>query len=778
MTSLPVRLNGLLALFLMVFALLSGPASQPVRADERAPGGQQNFLEEGRTLYRKGDMPGAAQVLSRALEAAAPADRASFQIRRLLAAAREAYGYYHSALTVLQDGLPHLDRAALDPGARAAYLSQMGDLYLTMGRMSEGLGILERAEDLATAAGDPTVLADILNNRGNALELEGDRQDIQVTYREGIDLLSGDKTAAAARIRSRLRLNLARFHLEGSDIAVARDLLALAMADAALLPEDHDAGVAWVAVGALSLAISEKGGPASASDAQRAFAAFRKAREIGRRIGDPALTASAAGHLGGMYRAEGRLDAALTLTREAVFLSREGRFPEELYRWEWQLGLLQEERGDLEAAADALQRAVATLTPIRGELMRARRRRGEVFYTRIRPVYLDRARLLLTSVEGLPPGQERQERLLTAREVMETLKTAELEDFFQDPCLTAQAGRQRQLDRAPAGTAMIYPIVFADRIALLLTLPDGMRLETVPVDETRLDRAVRRFRELLQSPETGRRYFYYARRLHDWLVGPLTASLRGNDIHTLIVAPDGVLRLIPFSALHDGERFLSQAYGVATVPGVALTDPEPIRLSDPKVLLGGLSEAREGFMPLPAVPEELRSIQSLMGGKVLLNADYTLGNLKAAFQRTDYSIIHLATHGEFGGSSDATFLLTSEGHLTMDRLERFIHLGRFRKSPVELLTLSACQTALGDARSALGLGGVAVKAGARSALATLWSVDDEATSLAVQAFYSAFRERADEKAQALQQAQARLLADAAFHHPAYWAPFLLIGNWR
>jgi CHAT domain-containing protein len=153
-------------------------------------------------------------------------------------------------------------------------------------------------------------------------------------------------------------------------------------------------------------------------------------------------------------------------------------------------------------------------------------------------------------------------------------------------------------------------------------------------------------------------------------------------------------------------------------------------------------------------------------------------NLKTAFSRTDYSLIHLATHGEFGGSSEETFLLTSEGRLTMDRLERFIDLGRFRDTPVELLTLSACQTALGDVRSALGLGGVAVKAGARSALATLWSVDDEATSLTVRTFYEAFGRPATDKAGALQRAQARLIQDETFAHPAYWAPFLLIGNWR
>jgi CHAT domain-containing protein len=410
--------------------------------------------------------------------------------------------------------------------------------------------------------------------------------------------------------------------------------------------------------------------------------------------------------------------------------------------------------------------------------MRDRRRRGEIFNERIRPVYLDLARLLVTAAEDLPMGADRTAKLDAAREAMETLKSAELEDFFQDPCVTAQARQGQRLDRSPDGAAVLYPIVFGDRTSLLLTLPDGMRLATTPVDANRLDRAVRRFRGLLQSPGTGRRYRFYSRRLYDWLIRPVAGDLQEAGIRTLVVAPDGVLRLIPFAALHDGEGFLSRRFGVVTVPGLDLTAAGEERAADPRPLLAGLSEARQGFKPLPAVPRELNAIQSLLGGKVLLNADYTIDNLKAAFSRTDHNLIHLATHGEFGGSSEKTFLLTSDGRLTMDRLERFIDLGRFRDTPVELLTLSACQTALGDVRSALGLGGIAVKAGARSALATLWSVDDEATSLAVRSFYEAFKQPATEKADALQQAQNRLIQDETFAHPAYWAPFLLIGNWR
>ncbi len=764
---------------IMVLVALSGSGFRPAHADvSDRPVAFQSLLENGQARYRKGDMAGAARALSAALEAADPADPASFQSRRLLAAAHGQRGYFKAALGLLRDGLPLLERAAVGPATMARYLSQMGDLHVALGQTAESLAVLERAEDWAATSGDAVALAEVLNNRGAALELAEDRPDALLAYAEGVDTLQAHGTSAA-RVRSRLLLNLARVYLESGDAARARTFLNSAMGDLVSLPDDHDAGVALITAGALSLEIAGKdGGERADDDDHRAFAAFQRAREIGQAIDDPGLSAAAAGHLGGMYADAGNPETAMALVREAVFLARQGRFPEQLYRWQRQLGRLHDARGDSDAAIAFLTRAVETLTPIRGELMRDRRRRGDVFYEQIRPTYLDLVRVLLTTADDMPAGRLREARLLAARDAMELLKTAELEDFFEDPCVTAQIRREKRLDRPPEGTAVVYPIVFSDRIALLLTLSDGMQLRTTSVNEAQLDRAVRRFRRLLQSPGTGRRYFYYSRRLYDLLIGPLDDALKKRNIRTLVVAPDSVLRLMPFGALHDGERFLCQTYGMVTAPGATLTVSDRERLTDPEVLLGGLSEAREGFMPLPAVPGELRFIQSLLGGKMLLDADYTIDNLRDAFAQTPYNVIHLATHGEFGGSSDATFLLTSEGRLTMDRLERLIHLGRFRESPVDLLTLSACQTALGDARSALGLAGVAVKAGARSAVATLWSVDDDATSLAVQTFYGRLREPAVGKAEALQLAQARLISDETFHHPAFWAPFLLIGNWQ
>ena len=142
-----------------------------------------------------------------------------------------------------------------------------------------------------------------------------------------------------------------------------------------------------------------------------------------------------------------------------------------------------------------------------------------------------------------------------------------------------------------------------------------------------------------------------------------------------------------------------------------------------------------------------------------------------------YSVVHIASHGHFDRDPKRSFLLSYDGRLTMDELERLMKQTRYRDDAVELLTLSACRTAAGDDRAALGLAGVAVKAGARSAVATLWYVNDEASSRLVTEFYQTLRTSPTSKAIALQAAQRKTLADPRYRHPGYWSPFLLIGNW-
>jgi CHAT domain-containing protein len=160
-----------------------------------------------------------------------------------------------------------------------------------------------------------------------------------------------------------------------------------------------------------------------------------------------------------------------------------------------------------------------------------------------------------------------------------------------------------------------------------------------------------------------------------------------------------------------------------------------------------------------------------------MNQSFVFSRLEQGLKDKLLTVVHIASHAKFETRAAATFLLTFDDKLTMDQLSQVVGLFKFRDEPLELLTLSACETAAGDDRAALGLAGVAIKAGARSALATLWSVNDAATSELVAEFYRQLRNPALSKAQALQRAQLAMLDDPVGRHPGYWAPFLLISNW-
>jgi CHAT domain-containing protein len=185
----------------------------------------------------------------------------------------------------------------------------------------------------------------------------------------------------------------------------------------------------------------------------------------------------------------------------------------------------------------------------------------------------------------------------------------------------------------------------------------------------------------------------------------------------------------------------------------------------------------QGFPPLPEVEAELSSLRTTFGGTLLLNSQFSVANVERELKTGTYSIVHVASHGEFGGEVDKTFLLAFDGKLTMDRLDQLIGVFKWREEPLELLTLSACETAQGDDRAALGLAGVAVKAGARSALATLWSVNDEASAQLITDFYTELKMPSASRAGALQRAQVKLLSDPRYQHPGFWSPFLMINNW-
>ena len=510
--------------------------------------------------------------------------------------------------------------------------------------------------------------------------------------------------------------------------------------------------------------------------AKIAHQSLKAASRIGITLQDNRIASHALGRMGRQLEEEKRYAEAVRVTRQAIVFATKENCPEILYLWQWQMGRLHKANGDMASAIKSYSSAIETLDPVHQKLLKGYRSQKAVFDKDIKPVYLELTELFLNQAESMQDSASREHGLRQARDTMELLKAFELQDFFQDECVIKET-KKITFDRSPPHTTIIYPIALPDRLVLLLILPDGMRQTNAAVDSETLKRTITRFRERLQT-RTDNRFLHEARLLYDWVIRPIEAELAAQDVDTLIVAPDGALRLIPFSTLHDGKQFLVEKYALATIPAITLTNPKPIDHKDTSILIGGLSEAVQGFTALPSVPSELLEIKRTMNGKMLLqDKQLNMDDLKREFKDNAYSIVHIATHGTFGGTPEETYLLTYDEKLDMDRLEQLIGLSKYRKNKVELLVLSACQTALGDERAALGLAGLAVKAGVRSALATLWFVDDEATAFAISEFYRQLKTPGISRAKALQNTQKKLINQARYWHPLYWAPFLLIGSW-
>ncbi len=683
-----------------------------------------------------------------------------------------ALGRYPDAIRTLKASLELAEESGATVLAAQA-MGSLGSAHFLAGHSEKAVGLLNASLDASRALDEPNMAAITLNDLGTLLASRGAIKDATTIYRQGLALAHEMENQPLV---ARISTNLARALVQGGRLQEAREMLDLAMTEIRALDASHAKAFALISLGRLyqrSGALPEE----EIDSFQRIAAdAYKEAAIVAHAVGDRRALSYAAGYLGELYEGTGRHDESLVLTERAVYAAQLAGAPEALYRWQWQTGRLLRIKANLDNAVGAYQRAVYTLQSIRQELSHSSTASTVPFKSRVGRIYLELADLLLERA-GTAGDQERMEAALKdAREAVEMLKGAELENYYQDDCVAALRSKTTGIDQLAPKTAALYPIIFDDRLELLLTLPDGMKRFTTKVSAEVLTAELRSLRRRLEKRTTGQ-YLRHAGRVYDWLIRPLKAALDRHGIETLVIVPDGALRTIPIAALHDGKEFLVAKYAVATTPGLTLTDPRPIERTGVKVLTSGLTESVQGFPALPDVADELANIQSYYGGTVLKDQDFIVSKVERELAKTPYSIVHIASHGQFSSDVSETFLLTYDSKLDMDALEQYMGMTTYREQPVELLALSACQTAAGDDRAALGLAGIAVKAGARSALATLWFVNDRASSMLVSEFYRQLRDPSLSKAKALRQAQLALLKDRRYEHPAYWSPFLLIGNW-
>lgn len=498
---------------------------------------------------------------------------------------------------------------------------------------------------------------------------------------------------------------------------------------------------------------------------------------------DDRAQAYALGTLGSLYEQTQQWRAAQTLTEQAILLAQAVNAADIAYQWQWQLGRLLKAQGRVGEAIAAYQAAFETLQSLRSNLLATSPDLQFSFRESVEPVYRDLVELLLRR-SGDRPQTISQDNLKQARQIIESLQLAELDNFFRTACLE---GQQVAIDQIPdTHAAVIYPILLEDRLEVIVSLPgQPLRQYTTMVTQAIVETTLQEWRQELEKPFTTMRGKQLGQQIYDWLIRSIASDLHGEPITTLAFVLNASLRNVPMAALFDGNQYLIERYSIALTPSLQMFKPHVLERDRLQAILAGLTEERSGFSALTNVERELQDIQAEISSRVLLNETFTSEALKAQLDRNPTPIVHLATHGQFSSDANQTFILAWDKPINVQELGVLLRSAEEQRlddvfsfsNAIELLVLSACETAAGDQRAALGLAGIAVQAGARSTLASLWSLDDESGAKLMEQLYRILTSTSDSKAEVLRQAQLTLLRDPDFRHPRYWAPYVLVGNW-
>jgi CHAT domain-containing protein len=663
-----------------------------------------------------------------------------------------------------------------DTDATLLATSRLGAVCVRVRQLDRAESLLLDSLQKAHTANNTGMSAAILNDLGTLRAAQAKDTEALVAFRDSIaqsrktgnHLLTAQALCNAAKVAARL-----------NDMTDAQRLNQESIAAINQLGTSSDKAFLLVAAALTSRQFNSDDGKGAVDQVRHAHDTLQAALTVATSIGDHRNASLALGYLGTLYFDDNQLEQAQALTRRAIFEAQQASATEMLYRWEWQSGKILARLGQSDAAISAYQRALRTLQDIRQDVSQGcgcatdqlsfREANGSLFF--------ELADLLLQQAASTTDTVASQKLLIEARDTVEQLKTVELQDYFEDDCAEVVRTKTKSLEAIDRHTAVIYIVPLPTRTEVLVSLSSDIQRFAAPVGVAELTQVVRDYRRNLET-RTSYSYRKQAKQLYDWLIRPIHGALTENKVNTLVFVPDGALLTIPFASLYDGERFLIEEFAVAAAPGLSLIEPRPIGRGNARLLLSGLSKAVQGFPGLDFVPSEIEKIEPLYQSRTLMDTQFVKSSISKALSQGQYSIVHIASHGKFSRDVNDTFVLTYDSKLTMNDLESLIRPGRHRGQPVEMLILSACQTAAGDDRAALGLAGVAVKAGARSAVATLWFVNDQSTSELVTELYSQLRQTPSiSKARALQAAQIKLLNDRRYQHPCYWAPYLIIGNW-
>jgi CHAT domain-containing protein len=565
-------------------------------------------------------------------------------------------------------------------------------------------------------------------------------------------------------------------------------------------------------------------------------------------------------YLGGLYERDGKTGDALRVTGLAIRRANSVGAEDLAMTLQASRGRLLARQGQEEQAIEAYRLAEFHVGEVRNDIPMVYQNGKSSFSETLEPIYRGLADLLLRSASRAKQQDDRQRLLLEAINALEKLKQSELEDYFNDRCAldtqSTMSGSSKaaanlflrstppgetikygplttSLTRAAGKTAILYPIMFDDRMELLLVNNGTIRQKTMDVSREKVTQQAVALSNILRR---GKDYWIPSRQLYQWIVSPLEGDLQTADINRIVYIPDGILRLAPLAAFNNGRNFVAEHYEVVTNSVLQSTLAQTEKAPIGKVLLAGLSvpdgpsldEIPKSLLPsgtaddspssqrsasgtekvkgdssikqgsrengnrwaspelraktverlsLPGVTEEIHSIEKKLPNKTLLNQTFTSQNLEEGIQSGDHQVVHISSHGYFGHSAKESFIMTYDKNLGVGEVERIMRINQGQGQPVDLVTFSACETAQGDERAPLGFSGLAIKASARNAMGALWPISDDATKHFMQEYYSALSSTDGDTSKSLHLAQLAMLHDKTLAHPSYWAAFILVGAW-
>jgi CHAT domain-containing protein len=486
------------------------------------------------------------------------------------------------------------------------------------------------------------------------------------------------------------------------------------------------------------------------------------------KIQDGAAQAYALHQWAELYRRTKQWSESKELAQKSLNIARQLQADDLIAQSAWQVGKLSKEQGDRQAAITAYTEAVRSLKALRGDMAAVNPDIQFSFRESVEPVYRELVSLLLDE-------QPTQAALTQARELIESLQIAELDNFFREACLD----KAKQIDKVDPTATVIYPIILSDRLGVILSKAgEPLRYYVTHKSQAEIEQTLNNFLVTLNPVSDAKVRDQLSQQIYDWLIRKAEVDQAFIDTKTLVFVLDGKLRNIPMAALYDGNQYLIEKYAVALSPGLQLMAARSLSSNHINAIIGGISQSRAGFSALPAVESEVKEISHTVSSSMLLNQQFTSQALAVRVKSSSANVVHLATHGQFSSRLEDTFLLTWDGQVNVKELSELLKNRNGNSSKaIELLVLSACDTATGDDRAVLGLAGLAVKSGARSTIATLWPVKDKAAQMLMTRFYDQLRQPKITKAEALRQAQINLIHQTDFRDPFFWSTFVLVGNW-